>query len=146
MQLTFLINLIPELIKKSVIAIDNYDNTIKEYDSIYAASKDLQINAGLIIYPCKNMHKPKKRYTFCYKKSLQEKMHNIYYRGEMDQNFLQNKIVNLDELISKRLKTICQRRAQVKKLKESIIKIVSSKKKAYESFNVDIINNKDPQV
>ena len=35
MQLTFLIN---ELIKKAVIAIDNYNNTLKEYDSIYAAS------------------------------------------------------------------------------------------------------------
>ena len=30
--------------------------------------------------------------------------------------------------------------------KKSITKIVSSKKKAYESFNVDVINNKDPQV
>ena len=28
----------------------------------------------------------------------------------------------------------------------SITKIVSSKKKAYESFNIGIINNKDPQV
>ena len=33
-----------------------------------------------------------------------------------------------------------------KKLKESITKIVSSNKKVYESFNVDIVNNKDPQV
>ena len=73
MQLTFLINLIPELIKKTVIAIDNYNNALKEYDSIYAASKDLQINSGIIIYSCKNMSKPKKRYTFCYKKSLKEK-------------------------------------------------------------------------
>ena len=30
--------------------------------------------------------------------------------------------------------------------KEEITKIVSSKKKAYESFNVDITNNTDPQV
>ena len=78
MQLTFLINLIQELIKKkTAIAIDKYNNTLKEYDSIYAASKDLQINSGIIIYSCKNMHKPKKRYTFCYKynfkKSLKEK-------------------------------------------------------------------------
>ena len=53
--------------KKPVIAIDNYNNSLKEYDSIYAASKDLQTNSGIIIYSCKNMHKPKKRYTFCYK-------------------------------------------------------------------------------
>ena len=30
--------------------------------------------------------------------------------------------------------------------KKNITKIVSSNKKAYESFNVDTINNKDPQV
>ena len=63
----------PRTDKKPVIATDNYNNTLKEYDSIYAASKDLQINSGIIIYSCKNMHKPKKRYTFCYKKSLKEK-------------------------------------------------------------------------
>ena len=58
----------PRTDKKPVIAINNYyNNTLKEYDSIYAASKDLQINSGIIIYSCKNMHKPKKRYTFCYK-------------------------------------------------------------------------------
>ena len=45
-----------------------YNNTLKECDSIYAASIDLQINSGIIIYSCKNMHKPEKRYTFCYKK------------------------------------------------------------------------------
>ena len=33
-----------------------------------------------------------------------------------------------------------------KNLKKSITKIESSKKKAYESFTVDIINNEDPQV
>ena len=49
--------------KMPVIAVDNYNNTLKEYDSIYAASKDVQINSGIIIYSCKNMHKPKKRYT-----------------------------------------------------------------------------------
>ena len=38
------------------------------------------------------------------------------------------------------------KRTTREQLKESITKIVSSKKKAYESFNVDIINNKDPQV
>ena len=50
--------------KKTVIATDNYNNTLKEYDSIYAASKDLQINSGIIIYPRKNIHNPKKRCTF----------------------------------------------------------------------------------
>ena len=54
--------------KRPVTAFDNYNNSLKEYDSIYAAAKDLQINSGIIIYSCKNMHKPKKRYTFCYKK------------------------------------------------------------------------------
>ena len=44
--------------KIPVIAIDNYNNTLKEYDSIYAASKDLQINSCIIMYSCKNMHKP----------------------------------------------------------------------------------------
>ena len=58
----------PRTDKKYVIAIDNYNNSLKEYDSIYAASKDLEINFGIIIYSCKNMHKPKKRYTFCHKK------------------------------------------------------------------------------
>ena len=38
------------------------------------------------------------------------------------------------------------KKSQRKKLKKSITKIVSSKKNADESFNVDIINNKDPQV
>ena len=47
--------------KRPVIAFDNYNNSLKEYDSIYAASKDLQINSRTIIYSCKNMHKPKKR-------------------------------------------------------------------------------------
>ena len=79
---------------------------------------------------------------------------------------LQNKIDNLDEqqqaklvkyisklekekqlakLISKRQKQLAKEEPKIK-LKESITKIVSSKKKAYESFNVDIINDKDPQV
>ena len=58
----------PRTDKKPVIATDNYNNILKEYDSIYAASKDLQIKSGIIIYSCKNMHKPRKRYTFCYKK------------------------------------------------------------------------------
>ena len=36
--------------KIPVIAIDNYNITLKEYDNIYAASKALQINSGIIIY------------------------------------------------------------------------------------------------
>ena len=55
----------PRTDKKPVIAIYKYNIILKEYDSIYAASKDLQINSGIIIYSCKNIHKPKKRYTFC---------------------------------------------------------------------------------
>ena len=61
--------------KIPAIAIENYNNTLKKYDSIYAASKDLQINSGIIIYSCKNMQRPKQRYTFCYKKSLKEKIY-----------------------------------------------------------------------
>ena len=74
----------------------------------------------------------------------------------MDQNILQDKIGNLDELISKNqkqlAKLISKRQKQLakeepkKKLKKSITKIVSSTNKDYESFNVDIINDKDPQV
>ena len=51
----------------------------------------------------------------------------------------------LDKLISKRQKQLGKEELK-KRLKESITKIVSSKKNAYESFNVDIINNNDPQV
>ena len=101
------------------------------------------------------MHKPKKRYTFCYKKNhLKKKYINILYIGEMD---LQNKTDNLDELIFKKqkqlAKLIFKRQKQLAKeepkkktRKKSITKIVSSTNKAYESFNVDIINDKDPQV
>ena len=66
---------------------------------------------------------------------------------------LQNKIDNLDELISKKqkkqlAKLISKRQKQLPKEepKNKLTKIVSSKKKAYESFNVDIINDKGPQV
>ena len=52
--------------KIPVIAIDNYNNTVKEYDSIYAASKDLEINSCIIIYSCISL----KKYTFCYKKKI----------------------------------------------------------------------------
>ena len=95
------------------------------------------------------MHKPKKRYNFCYKKN------HLSYRRDGSKTFTK-KIDNLDELISKSqkqlAKVISKRQKQLakeepkKKLKESITKIESSKKKAYESFNVDIINNKDTQV
>ena len=70
--------------KIPVFVFDNYNNTLKEYDSIYAASKDLQINSGIIIYSCKNMRKPKKRYTFCYKKkTLKERKYiKILYRRD----------------------------------------------------------------
>ena len=52
--------------KKPVIAIDNYNNILKEYDRIFAASKELQINSGIIIYSCENIHTSEKCYTFCY--------------------------------------------------------------------------------
>ena len=47
----------------------------------------------------------------------------------------------LAKLISKRQKQLVKEEP-----KKKLTKIVSSKKKAYETFNVDIINNKDPQV
>ena len=67
------------------------------------------------------------------------------------------KIDNLDDLISKsqnklpnlspKEKKKLPKKNPPKKLeKKSITKIVTSTNKAYESFNVDIINNKDPQV
>ena len=74
---------------------------------------------------------------------------------------LQNKIDNLDELISKKQKQPAKLISEIQKQKKkkiakeepkkkletkSITKIVSSKKKAYESFKIDIINDKDPQV
>ena len=74
----------------------------------------------------------------------------------MDQKHLQKKKKNDilgEQQLHKLFKLISKRRKQEepkKKLetidKKSIIKIVTSKQKAYESFNVDIINNKDPQV
>ena len=74
----------------------------------------------------------------------------------MDQKNLQNKTDNLDEqqlaklakYISKleKEKQLAKEEPKKKLEKKSMTKIVSSKKKAYESFNVDIINSKDPQV
>ena len=84
----------------------------------------------------------------------------------MDQKNLQNKIDNLDEQQQAKLAKYISKLEKEKQLrkatkikdkqeidqkspqpaKEEITKIVSSKKKAYERFNVDIINNKDPQV
>ena len=64
------------------------------------------------------MHKPKKRYTFCYKKSLKEKNIYIYYIGEMDQNKIDNLETNNSYINSanylQKTKTTCQRRAQEK--------------------------------
>ena len=67
---------------------------------------------------------------------------------------LQNKIDNLDEQQQAKLvkyisklekeKQLSKRQKQLPKKK--LTKIVSSTNKAYESFNVDIINDKDPQV
>ena len=67
------------------------------------------------------------------------------------------KIDNLDDLISKSQNKLPNLSPKEKKMpkknppkkktrKKSITKIVTSTNKAYESFNVDIINNKDPQV
>ena len=102
----------------------------------------------------------KRDILFVIKNHLKKKCINKLYIGEMDQIKLQNKIDNLDELISKSqnqlAKLISKRQKQLAKEepkkktrkndKKSITKIVSSTNKAYESFNVDIINNKDPQV
>ena len=55
----------------------------------------------------------------------------------MNKKKLQNKIDNLHE---QQLYKLAKEESK-KKLKKSITKIVSSKIKAYESFNVDIINN-----
>ena len=105
------------------------------------------------------MRKPEKRYTFCYKKNhLKKKYINMLYIGQMD---LQNN--NLDKQQQAKLAKYISKLEKEKQLrkaikikekhqkspqphKEEITKIVSSKKKAYESFNVEIINNKDPQV
>ena len=70
----------------------------------------------------------------------------------MDQKNLQNKIDNLDEFISKSQKQLAkliskrQKQHANEEPKKKLTKIVSSTNKAYESFNVDIINNKDPQI
>ena len=69
--------------KIPVIAIDNYNNILKEYDSIYAASKDLQINSGVIIYSCKICISLKRDILFAIKKSLKEKIYKyIIYRRD----------------------------------------------------------------
>ena len=102
------------------------------------------------------MHKPKKKNTFCYKNyHLKKKYINILYIGEMDQKNLQNKIDNLDKQQQAKLakyiskfekeKQLAKRQKQLEP-KKKLTKIGSSTNKAYESFNVDIINDKDPQV
>ena len=65
-------------------------------------------------------------------------------------NLDEQQLYKLTKLMFKRQKQLTKEEPK-KKLKEtidknSITEIVSSKKKAYESFNLDIINNKDPQV
>ena len=80
----------------------------------------------------------------------------------MDKKKIQNKIDNLDKQQQAKLakhisklekekqltKLISKRQKQLAKEepKKKLTKIVSSTDKAYESFNVDIINDKDPQV
>ena len=65
---------------------------------------------------------------------------------------LQIKIDNLDKLISKKQKQLAeliskrQKQFAKEEPKKKLTKIVSSTNKAYESFNVDIINDKDLQV
>ena len=60
----------------------------------------------------------------------------------------QNKIDYFDESITKKHKQLAKlisiRQKQLEP-KKKITKIVSSTNKAHESFNVDIINDKDPQ-
>ena len=73
------------------------------------------------------------------------------YIGEID---LQNKVDNLDEqqqaklakYISKLEKEKQLAKRQNKLAKKKLTNIVSSTNKAYKSFNVDILNDKDPQV
>ena len=110
-----------------MIAIANYNNTVKEYDCIYAASKDLQINSVIIIYSCKNMHKPKKRYTFCYKNHSKRKHINILYIGEM---YLQNKIDNLDKQQQAKLAKYISKLEKEKQLAKKQ-KQIEPKKKTY---------------
>ena len=67
---------------------------------------------------------------------------------------LQNKIDNLDEQQQAKLAKYISKLEKEKQLtklakekpKKKITQIASSTNKAYESFNVDIINNKNPQV
>ena len=110
------------------------------------------------------MHKPKKRYIFfVIKNHLKKKYMNILYRRDGSKN-LQNKIDNLDKQQQAKLAKYISKLEKKSNLpnlspndlpkeepkknleKKSITKIVSSMNKAYESFNVDIINNKVLQV
>ena len=97
------------------------------------------------------MHKPKKRYTFCYKKPLEEKYINILYIGEIDKK-IQNQIDNLDKqqqaklakYISKLekekqlIKAIKIKEKQHKRPQPQITKFETTKKKCHERFNVSI--------
>ena len=77
----------------------------------------------------------------------------------MDQKHLQNKIDNLDKQQQAKLAKYISKLEKEKQLtkliskkqkqlepKKKLTKIMSSTNKDYESFNVDIINDKDPQV
>ena len=65
----------PRTDKKTVIAIDNYNTSLKEYDNIYTASKDLQINSGIILYPCKICISLKRDIRFVIKNHLKKKIY-----------------------------------------------------------------------
>ena len=64
-------------------------------------------------------------------------------------NLSERQLLELNRLTSKRQEQLAKEEPK-KKLetidKKSITKIVSLTNKSYESFNVDIIDNKDPQV
>ena len=109
------------------------------------------------------MHKPKKRYTFCYKKKKtlkkKNKYINILYKRDGSKHLLNN-IDNLDEqqqaklanCISKLekekqlIKAIKIKEKQQKSPQPQITKIEPTKKKSYECFNVSLIDNIDPLI
>ena len=75
-----------------------------------------------------------------YQKHLQKKK-----KRKKKDNLDEQQLYELTKLISKRQKQLSKDEHKKKQIdRKSITKIVSSKKKANESFNVDIINNKDP--
>ena len=74
------------------------------------------------------MHKPKKRYTFYYKKSLKKKniYINILYRRDGSKT-LKNKISNLDKQQQAKLAKYISKLAKAKQLRKAI-KIKKNKK------------------